>query len=272
MIPVETSPISRLTHHDATSMMFIGSRSWSGGDRPGRRRLLRGDLVGPAPSGGGLRPRRASGPSRRRTQLAATTSSASSAYAVSHWPRLVHLLHPWRSPSLPRCRAAIRAVGDQSSRPHRAVWPPCRRSSRWLRACPVCSTNEQAARTFGPIDPSANSAADSCAGEARRIACWSAVPQSAVDGVHVGDDEQGVGVEVEGKQGAGVVLVDDRLDSDELAARRDGGVGVHDGDAAAAGAGDDACRARGATGSARCRRCSSAQARGPPGACGRRPA
>ena len=46
MTPVEISPISRLTTTTATSMRFIGSRSCSGGEHPGRRRLLGGDLVG----------------------------------------------------------------------------------------------------------------------------------------------------------------------------------------------------------------------------------
>ena len=42
---------------------------------------------------------------------------------------------------------------------------------------PVCSTNEQAALTFGPIEPAANSVAASASGVARRIARCSGVPQ-----------------------------------------------------------------------------------------------
>ena len=44
---------------------------------------------------------------------------------------------------------------------------------------PVRSANQHAARTFGPIEPAANSAAPSSSGVALRIARWSGVPQSA---------------------------------------------------------------------------------------------
>src|SRR3954452_2332115 len=59
------------------------------------------------------------------------------------------------------------------------------------------------------------------------------------DGLDIGDDEERMGLRVEGEEGAGVVLVYDGLDSDELAPRRDRNVGVHDGDAAATRARDD---------------------------------
>ncbi len=104
---------------------------------------------------------------------------------------------------------------------------------------PVCSTNEQAARTFGPIDPSANSAPSQLRRRrpTDRTLVGGAPP--AVDGVDISHDEQRIGVQVKGEESARVVLVDDGLDADELAARRDRGVGVHHGDATAAGAGDD---------------------------------
>src|SRR4051794_1902641 len=60
-----------------------------------------------------------------------------------------------------------------------------------------------------------------------------------VDRVDVRDDQQRVGVEVRGEEGARHVLVDHRLDADEAPAGRDGVVLVHDRDAAAAGADDD---------------------------------
>ena len=61
-----------------------------------------------------------------------------------------------------------------------------------------------------------------------------------VEGVDVGGDHQGVGVEVAGQKGARPVLVDDRLDADEAPARRCRLGDVHGGDAAAAGADDHA--------------------------------
>ena len=44
---------------------------------------------------------------------------------------------------------------------------------------PVCSANQHAARTFGPIDPAANSVASSSSGVALRMARSPRLPQPA---------------------------------------------------------------------------------------------
>ena len=62
-------------------------------------------------------------------------------------------------PVSPRSRAGVSTIEPIAAKP------------------PVSSTNEHAARTFGPIEPAANSVLPSASGVARRIARWSGVPQ-----------------------------------------------------------------------------------------------
>ena len=154
MIPVDTSPISRLTTTTATSMMFIGSRSWS-------RAILQADggfsaaislapnLVSRSAASPAVRPAATSEPA------AATTSSAASAHGGVPVPAC-------SSPTSVIDHAPVlRSTGSAV-----IVVPasPCSMATvssiePIAASLPVCSTNEQAARTFGPIDPSANSAA-----------------------------------------------------------------------------------------------------------------
>ena len=99
---------------------------------------------------------------------------------------------------------------------------------------PVRSTKRQAASTFGAIDPAANdSSAQLGGGRGANRRSGGSAPV-ALDVGDVSKDDQPVGVELFGKQRGCQVLVDDRVDSVQTVAVGD------DGDAAAAGADDDA--------------------------------
>ena len=88
--------------------------------------------------------------------------------------------------------------------------------------------------------------------------------------VDVGEDEEDVGVEVDGEQRAREVLVDDRLDADEPAPGRHLLVGVPRRDAAAAGADHDASLLEQRLDRDGSRRSASGAARGRRAACSRR--
>ncbi len=113
--------------------------------------------------------RRCRAPGRRRRSRARTTASRRAGRGLAlrsspslHPPRwsVPPRGRPW-CPESPCSTASISAIEPIAAVP------------------PVLSTNMHAASTFGPIEPSANSPAASSAGVARRIACWSGVPQSA---------------------------------------------------------------------------------------------
>ena len=89
---------------------------------------------------------------------------------------------------------ARRVERDRRSARRRAAAPACRSIEPIAATPPVCSTNSQAARTFGPIEPAANSARGE---RVRRRAPDRPLLRRApvrVDGVDVGDDQQHVGV------------------------------------------------------------------------------
>ena len=90
-------------------------------------------------------------------------------------------------------------------------------------------------RPSDPSSPPAGPSRASSSGVARSMRAWAGVPQSRVHPVDVGRHDEQVGVELTGEQAAGQVLVDHRLDADEVALPI---TGVHRRDAAAAGADD----------------------------------
>ena len=101
---------------------------------------------------------------------------------------------------------------------------------------PVSSTNEHAALTFGPIEPAANSLSrERFRSRAADRTLFRRAP-ALVHGIDVGDDYERVRTQVTGEKRTRQVLVDHRLDADELPAGRRRLVRVHDRDAAAAGA------------------------------------
>ncbi len=100
---------------------------------------------------------------------------------------------------------------------------------------PVEAANSVAAATFGPIEPAGRSRPSSSAGVARSIRAWRRLAPVAIDAVDIGRHDEEIGPELAREQAAREVLVDDRLDADELAVVV---AGVHRRDAAAAGADD----------------------------------
>ena len=119
--------------------------------------------------------------------------------------------------------------------PARPAAAASRSGSAAMTASPaVRSTKRQAASTFGAIDPGANDSWRSSAGVAVTIGVAAGVPPVALDVRDIGEDDQPVGIELFGEQCGCEVLVDDRVDSVQTVA-----VG-NDGDAAPAGADDDA--------------------------------
>ncbi len=184
------------------------------------------------------RPRRPAG--RGRRQVERGRGRTGSRCGGGHGPTIV--------PRVPWSRSAA-----SSSRPIMA-------------GPPVASTKRQAASTFGPIDPAGNDTARSSAawcGGSRGLR--RAEPD--LDPVDVGQDHQGVGVELPGQQGGREVLVDDRLGAAEQAVVR-----PDDRDPAAAGADHDGAGAQQRPDRWRARPRRAARARPPPGASRRRPA
>ena len=126
-------------------------------------------------------------------------------------------------PASPRSSAGVSEIEPIAARP------------------PVCSTNAQAARTFGPIEPAANSVAASASrGRAADRHAAPGCPSRRRRRRRRSTISERVGAQVLGEQRARQVLVDHRLDADEPAPGGHRLVGVHDRDAAAAGADDDA--------------------------------
>ena len=83
---------------------------------------------------------------------------------------------------------------------------------------PVASTKRQAASTFGPIEPFANSRPRSSDGVARPIGRAAGRAPVALDGVDVGEQEQEVGLDALGEQLRREVLVDHGLDAAQVPA------------------------------------------------------
>ena len=172
MIPVDTSPISRLTTTTATSMMFIGSRSWS-------RAILQADggfsaaislapnfvsrLARPLPPSG--RRRRPSQPLRPRHPQQVPKEVCQS----------LPVPRPCRSSTMP-LSCVDRVGGDRGPGLTVQHGQPYRRWSRSLRAS---RSVRRTSRRLGPLAPSTPQRTPqpaSCEGVARRIARWSAVP------------------------------------------------------------------------------------------------